>query len=602
MKMKNFNSKAFFLISLILLLSGCSRLFHFHQETPFSNSKEPFFESTTKDNKNPTNNAEKVSTHFSENSLENQEYLLPEANDISYNNIKQPSKQDSLLLIDPNTIIEVQNDSPLESDIYSSTIPREDKEKGPETNSLFQENKFQPDQRQENLDAALQLCQEAQKEWEEGRPDAAIEYLDRAYEFLVVVNPDDVVDLLQQKDDLRFLVSKRIVEIYASRQNIINGNHNEIPMVLNEHVKTEINYFLQGEQKYFLQALKRAGLYRPMILKKLQEAGLPDKLSWLPLVESRFKVKALSRARALGLWQFIPSTGYKFGLKRDKWIDERMDPEKATKAAIEYLTQLHKIFGDWTTALAAYNCGEGKVLRVIRKQHLNYLDNFWDLYERLPTETARYVPRFLAAIHITENPDKYNIALDDVSPPLQYEEISVTKQIQLKTLAEKLGIKEKELTGLNPELRYQITPNYEYSLKIPLSMGTKALNCIASIPEWSPPKSDYVTVRIKKGETLSHLAAKYKTSVASIMRANNITRANRIRAGKKIRIPLKQSQTNLSTASPSVRFKIYNVIKGDCPFAIAKNYNMRLTEFLSLNGLNKESLLYPGQRVLVKRQ
>jgi membrane-bound lytic murein transglycosylase D len=139
-----------------------------------------------------------------------------------------------------------------------------------------------------------------------------------------------------------------------------------------------------------------------MILEKLEAAGLPAELSWLPLIESGFKVKALSRARALGLWQFIPSTGYKFGLKRDQYIDERIDFEKSSDAAIAYLKELHNIFGDWSTVLAAYNCGEGRVLRVIRTQNINYLDDFWDLFGRLPFETARYVPRFLAAAPVAQ--------------------------------------------------------------------------------------------------------------------------------------------------------------------------------------------------------
>ena len=116
-------------------------------------------------------------------------------------------------------------------------------------------------------------------------------------------------------------------------------------------------------------------------------------------MESGFKIQAYSRARALGLWQFIPSTGYKFGLSRDEWVDERMDVEKSTQAAIAYLKELHGMFGDWLTVLAAYNCGEGRVLRVISRQHINYFDRFWDLYNQLPRETARYVPR-LSLIHI----------------------------------------------------------------------------------------------------------------------------------------------------------------------------------------------------------
>jgi membrane-bound lytic murein transglycosylase D len=152
---------------------------------------------------------------------------------------------------------------------------------------------------------------------------------------------------------------------------------------MNPDVQKEISSFQGMERDSFVAAYQRSGIYRSDIMKEIKKAGIPEELFWLPLVESLFKINAYSSARALGLWQFIPSTGYKFGLSRDEWIDERMDVQKSTKAAIAYLKELHNMFGDWLTALAAYNCGEGRVLRVISSQHINYLDSFWDLYRKL---------------------------------------------------------------------------------------------------------------------------------------------------------------------------------------------------------------------------
>jgi len=241
------------------------------------------------------------------------------------------------------------------------------------------------DRMQPILDQALDLCQASQEFWQKGELENALGALDQAYSLILEVETHDVPKLIQQKEDLRFMISKRILEIHASRTTVVNGKHNAIPLTLNKYVQKEIDRFTSGREiDFFVESYKRSGKYRPQILKELKKAGLPAELSWLPLIESGYKANALSRARALGLWQFISSTGYKFGLKRDKYIDERLDFEKSTIAATQYLNELHQIFGDWTTALAAYNCGEGKVLRVIRSQNINYLDNFWDLYELLP--------------------------------------------------------------------------------------------------------------------------------------------------------------------------------------------------------------------------
>ena len=207
------------------------------------------------------------------------------------------------------------------------------------------------------LDEALGFCEAAQEFWQKGELENALESLDQAYSLILDIEIEDQPQQMQQKEDLRFLISKRILEIYASRNTVANGSHNAIPLEMNRHVQAEIRLFTKGgEKNFFKQSLVRSGKYRPFILSKLKEAGMPEELSWLPLIESGFKVKALSKARALGLWQFIPSTGYKFGLKRNKYIDERIDPAKATNAAIAYLQEVHGIFGDWITALAAYNC------------------------------------------------------------------------------------------------------------------------------------------------------------------------------------------------------------------------------------------------------
>ena len=449
---------------------------------------------------------------------------------------------------------------------------------------------------QELLDTSLEFCNASQEFWSEGNLEKANEALDEAYTLVLQVNTDAYPELVQQREDLRFMISKRILEIYASRYTAVNGNHKEIPLTMNEHVEKEIKRFQGRERRFFVESYQRSGKYMEKILADLKEAGLPEELAWLPLIESGFKVKALSSARALGLWQFIPSTGYKFGLKRDNWVDERLDPEKATAAAIAYMKELHNIFGDWTTVLAAYNCGEGRVLRKIRNQKINYLDDFWDLYQQLPRETARYVPRFLATLHILKDPEKYGFSLDEIDVPVTYETININKPVQLKTVAKKLGVSGKLLSELNPELRHQVTPDAPYVLKVPVGMGETLLASIDDIPKWYPPKNAYVYHRVKKGETLSVIALRYRTSVKKIVRANNIRRKHLIRAGQKLKIPLRGSSGKTAYASNDQLLPggKYLIKKGDSLWLIARKFNTNTKKLKQLNNL-QSTRLYVGK-------
>ncbi|MBI5741477.1 MAG: LysM peptidoglycan-binding domain-containing protein [Nitrospirae bacterium] len=462
-----------------------------------------------------------------------------------------------------------------------------------------EENENNESKEQSMLDAALDYCETAQEMWSGSNPEKAIESLDEAYQLVVKVDTDKYPELTRQKEDLRFTISKRILEIYSSRYTTVNGNHKEIPLVMNEHVEKEIRSFQGYERELFIEGYKRSGKYREEIVKSLKEAGLPEELSWLPFIESWFKVTALSPARALGIWQFIPSTGYKFGLKRDTWIDERMDPRKATGAAISYLKELHKMFGDWTTVLAAYNCGEGNILRVIRSQKINYLDNFWDLYEKLPRETARYVPRFLATLYIMKDPAKYGFNLDQIDIPLTYESINIEKQIQLKAVAESLGVSAGELALLNPELRRQATPPTKYSLNVPSGQGAVLLAKLDDLPNWTPQKNeytDYIYHTVRKGETLSRIAAKYRTNVDLIVKANKISRRRSIQIGQKLKIPLRGGKGGdlLSYKDDTMQDGKYRTKKGETLKTIALKFNSDTTRLKRLNHLTS-SLLYEGQ-------
>ena len=394
------------------------------------------------------------------------------------------------------------------------------------------------------LDTALELTETAQEYWQDNDQDSAFESLDEAYALILSV-PNNLNNpkITQQKEDLRFMISKRIMEMYASRQIAVKGSHNEIPLVVNDHVMREIQSFQTVERDFFIESYRRSGRYRADMVAALKQAGIPEEISWLPLIESGFKSRALSRARAFGLWQFIPSTGYKFGLKRNSWIDERLDPAKSTAAAIAYLKELHGMFGDWATVLAAYNCGEGSVARVIRDQKVNYLDNFWDFYERLPRETARYFPRFLAVLAIIKEPAKYGFTLDELDKPFSSETVTIERPVHLKTIADKLGVSVEELSLLNPELRREATPDTPYTLHVPPGKAEFVLASLATLPKWTPPRVEYVVHRVRRGETLSLIALRYRTSIQRIVEANNIRKGRMLRVGQKLKIPTRMSST-----------------------------------------------------------
>jgi len=454
---------------------------------------------------------------------------------------------------------------------------------------------------QKRIDDALYYYQEALEAWNGGEPDKAIESLDQSYQIICSIQNEEDPEITQQKEDLRLLISKRILEIYASRSHPQMGRSREIPLAMNHYVAREIKRFQTTERKFFTDSYKLSGRYRPYIVEEMKKAGLPVELSWLPLIESGFKTKALSKARALGLWQFIASTAYRYDLRRDRWVDERMDPELSTKAAITYLKVLHELFGDWTTVLAAYNCGEGNVLRVIRQQHVNYLDDFWDLYPRLPLETARYVPRFLAAVHIIKDPEKYGFYDLERDEPLRSEKVQVNKQMRLKDIARTLDVAQNTLEELNPSLRYKATPNYPFMLKVPLETSEIFLANLEQIPQWKPPQRAYVVHRVRFGETLSGIAMKYRVPVRRIVHANGLRSASRIRAGQRLKIPLRgqiilAGNTSTSDAGSTIH---YRVKRGDSLWLIAQRFNTTVAEIKALNQIHS-NLLQAGQIILVQ--
>lgn len=513
-------------------------------------------------------------------------------------------KNTSAKTISPN-LTQASNKSSEHSNIDTQDQKQKEKPDAKLSNDTFsdagqtQKNRPTAEDEQDIMEKSLDLLEVADSYWEKGDVENTINTLDKAY--ALILDADGDVAISRQKDDLRLLISKRLLSVYSAKQTATHGKASEIPLTMNEAVEKEIHRFQTLERDFFIAAYQRSGMYRPGIITELKKARIPEELSWLPFVESGFKIKALSRARALGLWQFIPSTGYKYGLSRDEWIDERMDVEKSTQAAIAYLKELHDMFGDWLTALAAYNCGEGKVLRVISLQHINYFDRFWDLYNLLPRETSRYVPRFLATLHILKNPQKYGFDLGNAEKPIAVETVKVNKIMKLEDIASRIEMSDEKLHLINPDLRYKITPDREYDLKIPKESLAKFNSVVSEIPESEKPRfllsrTVFIRHRVKSGESVSSIASKYGVSVSRIISYNRLNSQKALIAGKRLTIPMIKEKSYAKGKSRQKNDKIqissgqYKVRKGDTLQMIAQRSGTTKAQIKELNNLKRDTI------------
>jgi len=339
----------------------------------------------------------------------------------------------------------------------------------------------------------------------------------------------------------------------------LSKNQYDIPITINEMVVKSLGFWMNRGRKYFSDGLQRSGQYQQMIEKVFREESIPLDLMYLAQVESLFRPHALSKAQAKGIWQFEKGTAIRYGLKVTRDVDERSDPEKSTRAAAHYLNDLFAMFKDWNLALAAYNWGEGKVQRLIDKTGLS---DFWqlvDLKKKLPEETKNHVPLIQASVILARNPEKYGFA-PKMDPPLKYSQVSVSKPIDLRAAAKILSTSIDELKKLNPALRGITTPaNYpNFQLKVPIDSDPNVHERLAELPQAriSLPPENNKRHKVRAGETLDGIAARYQVSVVELKKANKITlnSKKKIITGTWLQIP---SNTNnvgkISAAKKSVK-------------------------------------------------
>jgi peptidoglycan lytic transglycosylase D len=402
----------------------------------------------------------------------------------------------------------------------------------------------------------------------------------------------------------------------------------DIDIPLNPRVLSYVQLFTGRLKGYLEEGLSRGAPFLPMIQEVFRAEGLPLDLAYVPLIESAFKPNALSKAKAKGMWQFMRGTALENGLKHDWYIDERSDPEKATRAAAKYLKTLYEMFDDWHLALASYNGGPGRVQRAIKRSGR---DDFWKLTSTkkfLPRETRDYVPLILAAVIVARNPSQYGMNIVPFEPPA-YETVTVPSAVDLRRVAEWAGAPVQTIQDLNPELRRWTTPlrATDYELKVP--EGTAAVvnaRMVEVAPDELAPLNRHT---VKKGETLLSISKKLNVSRTDLAEANYLSTKASLKAGQQLIIPraptlLLAARTDTPTpavdaspaadvvvasqpvSAPAVKVDsapekvIHRVKRGDTLFSIARRYDTTVEELKEWNRL-RSSAIQIGQRLTIFR-
>jgi membrane-bound lytic murein transglycosylase D len=345
----------------------------------------------------------------------------------------------------------------------------------------------------------------------------------------------------------------------------------DLPLMMTDQVASFINYFSTRGRGTLERGLVRSGRYRDMISRIFKEEGIPQDLIYLAQAESGFHPLALSRAGARGMWQFMASRASGYGLERNWWVDERQDPEKSTRAAAKHLKDLYKEFGDWYLAMAAYNSGPLTVQRAV--QRTGYAD-FWELYRRnvLPKETRNYVPIIIAETIMAKNPSQYGLEDVVMDKPPEVDNVKIDYPVDLRLVAECTDTPLATLQDLNPSLLRMTTPKQgEFTLNVPAGTGEKFEQAIAAIPQDMRVWWRYHTV--EPGETLSHVAARYRTTRAAIAEVNSIDADAQLQTDAKLIIPVTPGR-QVDKLTFSKRATRYKVRRGDTILSIADDFGV----------------------------
>ncbi|MGH7884067.1 MAG: LysM peptidoglycan-binding domain-containing protein [Thermodesulfobacteriota bacterium] len=371
----------------------------------------------------------------------------------------------------------------------------------------------------------------------------------------------------------------------------------ELNVVENEKVKKYIDYFTGRGREYYEVWLERSGNYIPIFEDILETWKIPKEIAYLSMIESGFNMKARSNKHAVGPWQFINSTGIRYNLKIDSWVDERMHLEKSTHAAASYLTDLYDIFQSWELALASYNCGEKRVYREVKK-HNSY--DYWVISQSLPKETREYIPKYFAALLIAKNPEKYGFKKPNFIREKDYQLVNIPPSKSLKDIANVCTIDYETLLDYNPSLIGLATPpGSYYQLRVPreyaLHLESKSKE-IASLEEIkylsaTKEKTEFTYYKVRKGDNLGYIAKKFGTSTGNIKSLNNIN-GSTIYPGQNLRISGNyKSSTPQSTQLKNSTVTNHKVRNGESLYVIAKKYNTSIDSIKSVNNLSSSNIV-----------
>ena len=376
----------------------------------------------------------------------------------------------------------------------------------------------------------------------------------------------------------------------------------------NRRIQAELKWFV-SHPDYLTRVFTRAQRYLPHITDELSRRGLPLEIALLPIVESAYDPFAYSHGRAAGLWQMIPGTGKRFGLKQNWWYDGRRDVVESTRAALEYLEYLHKFNeGDWLNAIASYNSGEGNVRKAVRRNRAaGKPDDFWNL--RLSKETSAYVPRLLALVEIVRDPAKYSVTLPRVADEPQFVVTDIGSQIDLALAAELAGVDVDTVYTYNPGYnRWSTDPKGPHKLVFPVDVADDFTAALAEVPVGERVR--WKRHKIGNGETISEIALKYHTTTSSIRAANNL-RGNTIRAGHFLLIPVATKPLSAYSKSADARLaktqnrkraanKIDHIVaSGESFWTISQKYGVTTRQLSAWNGMAPRDTLPVGRKLVV---